>query len=147
MEIKKEKIEQFIPALFNMMEVMKKLSEICCNLCGGITEKELFTINLVGQKGHIKMTEIAEGLHAPVSTTTGIVDKMVEKKYLVRTHSEEDRRVIHIALTEEGEKCYGIFLDQKMELESKVLQGFSEKQQEDMLLFLLKFQEVLPNES
>jgi MarR family transcriptional regulator, organic hydroperoxide resistance regulator len=50
------------------------------------------------------MSEIAAVLHCDNSNVTGIVDGLEERGLVVRTPSEEDRRVKLIALTAEGRR-------------------------------------------
>ena len=41
-----------------------------------------------------------------VSNLTGIVDRLEEKKLVSRKRDENDRRVVHVVLTERGVKLY-----------------------------------------
>jgi DNA-binding MarR family transcriptional regulator len=41
-----------------------------------------------------------------VSNLTGIVDRLEEKKLVLRKRDETDRRVVHVTLTEKGTKLY-----------------------------------------
>jgi DNA-binding MarR family transcriptional regulator len=45
-----------------------------------------------------KTGDLAAALYMPMSTMTGIIDKMMEKGIVEREHSAEDRRVIFIRL-------------------------------------------------
>lgn len=50
------------------------------------------------------MSEIATALHCDNSNVTGIVDGLEERGLVLRTTSEQDRRVKPIALTAEGRR-------------------------------------------
>ena len=41
-----------------------------------------------------------------VSNLTGIVDRLEEKKLVVRKRDDNDRRVVHVVLTDKGTKLY-----------------------------------------
>jgi DNA-binding MarR family transcriptional regulator len=74
------------------------------------------------------MSEIADHLKAPLSTLTSIADKLVANKFLVRHNSDEDRRVVKVALGGKGLESYKAFLTRKKVMTKKVLSQFSEKE-------------------
>ena len=50
------------------------------------------------------MSQIADYVNIPMSTATGIIDRLVKNGYCTRRRSESDRRVVMIALTKKAEK-------------------------------------------
>ncbi|PCH96846.1 MAG: hypothetical protein COB85_03200 [Bacteroidetes bacterium] len=136
MVIKEENKNRLSFALMNLMHGMKKGMEECCGECGDISEKEFIIINLVGQSKHLKMTEIAENLSAPVSTITSLVDKLVEKNYLTRYHSNEDRRVVLVTLALKGTDSFDNFNAHKEDATTTILSGFSAQEQKNLIEYL-----------
>jgi DNA-binding MarR family transcriptional regulator len=61
------------------------------------------------------LTEIAENLGLPNSTTSVLVDKLVKEGMLDRIRDEKDRRKVLITITEEGYKKMGEFLEMHMQ--------------------------------
>ncbi len=129
MPVKDDKIDQFIATMFNLTNAMESDFELCCKVCGGINKKELMIVAFVGDNKSVKMSEIADHLKAPLSTLTSIADKLVANKFLVRYNSDEDRRVVKVALGEKGLESYKAFLSRKKTMTKKVLSHFSEKDQ------------------
>ena len=136
MPVKKEKKTLFISGLFNLVKALKNESEICGKLCGGLNEKELFIIVFVGQNKNIKMSDIADNLETPLSTLTSIVDKLVEKKYLLREHSSEDRRIINVSLAQKGTKAYEMFVKHKQTMAERVLIQFNDDEQDKFIYYI-----------
>lgn len=66
------------------------------------SKSELFTMLLVDKQGEVIMSQIAEDIHIPMSTATGMVERLVKLGYLMRERSELDRRIVVIKLTDEG---------------------------------------------
>jgi len=128
MSAKDDKIDQFISAMFSLTNAIESDFEHCCKICGGINKKELMIIAFVGDNKSAKMSEIADYLKAPLSTLTSIADKLVANKFLVRHNSDEDRRVVKVALGEKGLESYKAFLTRKKAMTKKVLSRFSEKE-------------------
>ena len=57
---------------------------------------------LVERKGEIIMSHIADYVNVPMSTATGIVDRLVKNGYLERNRSDSDRRIVLIKLTDKA---------------------------------------------
>ena len=143
MKVKQENINDFIHAMFNLLHGMKKGMEDCCMLSGNISEKEMVLISLIGQNGNVRMSDLSALLNAPLSTLTSTVDKLVERKYLSRFHSEEDRRVVLVSLDSKGTDSYTIFIKKKQETAIKVLSEFDGKDQRRLIEFIEKIPRIL----
>ncbi len=63
---------------------------------------ELLALMLSEKYQTVTMSSLAQGMSVPMSTATGIVDRLVKKGLLERGRSEEDRRVVTVFLTESG---------------------------------------------
>ena len=136
MTVKKENSARLISCLFGIMGGLKKNVNECCASNCELSEKEFHVVAFVGQHGEVKMSDIAELIASPMSTVTSIVDKLVEKKYLDRFHSKEDRRVVQVALVGQGQELYSKFIAQKQEMASGILKDFSSSEQEQLLGYL-----------
>ncbi len=69
-----------------------------------LSKSELLAMLIVDRYGEVTMSKISEKINVSMSTATGIIDRLVKKKYLERGRSESDRRVVLIKLTEKGLK-------------------------------------------
>ncbi len=66
------------------------------------SKSELLTLLLVEKEGQVIMSQISEYVNSSMSTATGIVERLVQRGYLVRERSEADRRIVLVTLTEQG---------------------------------------------
>lgn len=57
---------------------------------------------LLLKSGRLSMTEIAKKMGYSTAASTGSVDKSERDGLVIRAHSTDDRRAIHVALTEAG---------------------------------------------
>ena len=130
MKVTETNKEKFIHLLSRLVRAIKSESERCAEVCGGVTEKELTAITFVGEKKHVKMSEIAENIDAPMSSMTTMVDRLVEKEMLTREHSSDDRRAINVSLSEQGAAAYKSLVDQKRQVAEKLLSQYNVKDQE-----------------
>lgn len=67
-----------------------------------ISRLELLSLLLIARLEAMTMSNLAQSMVVPMSTATGIADRLVKKGLLKRGGSEEDRRVVTVSLTEKG---------------------------------------------
>ncbi|WFE13522.1 MarR family transcriptional regulator [Bacillus atrophaeus] len=72
----------------------------------GVTPAQLFVLASLKKHGSCKISEIAERMEVKPSAVTLMVDRLEQKNLVVRKHDTEDRRVINISLTAEGDKKF-----------------------------------------
>jgi DNA-binding MarR family transcriptional regulator len=56
--------------------------------------------------GPMRMSDLASGLNVTLPTATSLVDKLVEKNFLVRETQPDDRRVVLCLLSKEGQNAF-----------------------------------------
>ena len=72
----------------------------------GLTPPQFYVLATIGYAGSLPFGEIGAKMMVTVSNLTGIVDRLEEKKLVLRKRDETDRRVVHVTLTEKGSKLY-----------------------------------------
>ena len=72
----------------------------------GLTPPQFYVLATIGYAGGLPFGEIGAKMMVTVSNLTGIVDRLEEKKLVLRKRDEYDRRVVHVVLTEKGAKLY-----------------------------------------
>ena len=82
----------------------KKLEDDLDDL--GLTPPQFYVLATIGYAGSLPFGEIGAKMLVTVSNLTGIVDRLEDKKFVVRRRDEKDRRVVHVMLTERGAKLY-----------------------------------------
>lgn len=90
---------------------------------------ETKAIGFIGQCQGCIMREIAVYLRVAVSTVTGLIDKLEEKKLVRRERSDEDRRIIKIILTPKGEEVYQFHVEELLRLCREMLVGMTDEEQ------------------
>lgn len=71
-----------------------------------ITNNDMHIIEAVGLQGHRNMSAVAKQLNVTIGTLTITVNRLVKKGYVIRQRSNIDRRVVHLALSEKGQRAY-----------------------------------------
>ena len=71
-----------------------------------LTPPQFYVLATIGYAGGLPFGEIGAKMMVTVSNLTGIVDRLEEKKLVSRKRDSQDRRVVHVVLTEKGAKLY-----------------------------------------
>ncbi|MFC7063588.1 MarR family transcriptional regulator [Halobacillus seohaensis] len=69
-------------------------------------------LNIIADADSIRTTDIGKKLAIRKSNLTPLINKLMDKNFIIRVRDNEDRRVIYIELTEEGK----VFLEEKREI-------------------------------
>ena len=138
MRIKKEDVERLTGAMEALIMKLHEVDGRCVELTKDIDKQDLHLISFIGDKNSVIMRDIAEFLDIPFSTATGIVDKLVSKKYLVRVHSEEDRRTVLVKLDKCGLHACNIFTEMKEELGQRMLELVTPEEKEQFISIMEK---------
>ena len=71
-----------------------------------ITSDQYYTLKYINQLGSCTSSHLADVFEVKKSAITAIINRMWEKGFIQRTRDEEDRRVVYLTLTAEGQNLY-----------------------------------------
>lgn len=103
-----------------------------------LTGPQLTVLKMLEGMGDISLSELSERIRAQNSTVTGIIDRMEREALVVRTRSTEDRRVVHIKLTDKGSKIARAIAVEPMEIFRGALESLSPAETRDLMKILTK---------
>jgi len=69
-----------------------------------LTMPQLKVVLLLFLNGPLRMSVLASGLGVSLATTTGVVDRLVERGIILRESQPDDRRVVLCRLSDKGHK-------------------------------------------
>jgi DNA-binding MarR family transcriptional regulator len=92
----------------------------------------------IGYAGGLPFGEIGAKMMVTVSNLTGIVDRLEEKKLVLRKRDENDRRVVHVVLTEKGAKLYKTTIPLFEKSISRIFSALDKPQQKELSALLRK---------
>lgn len=130
--------------LDNMMDLfienIKKLffPEEWIDLDMKFSKFELFTMLLLSKREEITMTELVEYINSPMSTATGIVDRLVKNGFVIRERSDTDRRIVILKLTEEGLQFVKKIKDTVFKYLNMGLEDLTEDEKQFLIKTILK---------
>lgn len=94
------------------------------------------TLVIVGARGPVNVTSLAELLSVHPSNATRVCDRLVRSGLLERTQSERDRRYLDLTLTAEGRRLVNGVMDRRRAALTRVLSRMTSNKR-------LKFAEAL----
>ena len=135
-------------AIADYIEEVKELlsSDIWENIFLDCSKNEVLIFWLVYQRGEVNMTEIAEYIHVPLNTATGIINRMEKNELIVRTRSKEDKRVVLIGLSEKGMTQFQSLVNELMYYGMKVMSSFTKEEMNLFYKMTTKVKEILRQE-
>jgi DNA-binding MarR family transcriptional regulator len=111
---------------------------------GTLSKHDGSVIFFLGQDGECTMSELALKIRLTVSSATLIVDRLVDRGLVSRHRSLEDRRVVRVALTDEGAGLYRVVADTILRLGRAMLMVLDEREQDQILSLFRKINAALP---
>ena len=136
--------------LGSLLDEIWKLEEkaIVTEEFSDISDNDFRVIEAIGTKEGNNMSMIAKKLNITVGSLTTAMNSLVNKKYVARERSEEDRRVVYIRLTLKGKKAHTHLQKFRNEMTEAVLEGLTKediegakKIMENLKAFLIEHQQ------
>ena len=93
-----------------------------------LTNNDMHVIEAIGLGEGRNMSSIARQLNITVGSLTTAMNSLVNKKYVERHRSEEDRRVVFVKLTSKGIKAYHHYEDYHRQMTQAILDKLDEKE-------------------
>ena len=91
-----------------------------------LTNNHMHVIEAIGLGDGNNMYSIAKKLNITVGSLTTAMNSLVNKKYVERRRSEEDRRVVFVKLTDRGVKAYRHHEDYHRQMTRAILDKLDE---------------------
>jgi DNA-binding MarR family transcriptional regulator len=105
------------------------------------SREELRTLFLIHARGWSMMSSLADELGVPLSTATHTIDRLVTKGLVVRTRSEEDRRVVRVEMSDFGKRLQENFKDKRLSMARSWLEPLSNGERGIFLELMVKITE------
>ena len=130
------------------IEEVKELlsSDIWENIFLDCSKNEVLIFWLLYQRREVNMTEIAEYIHVPLNTATGIINRMENNELIVRTRSQEDKRVVLIGFSERGMAQFQNLVNEMMYYGLKIMSSFTKEEMDLFYKMMTKVKEILRQE-
>jgi MarR family 2-MHQ and catechol resistance regulon transcriptional repressor len=84
-------------------EVGKKIKELHREIKGStLTPMSVLVLKIISEKNKPTMKEVADCLSITPPSVTALIDPLVESRYILRDADANDRRIIHLSISDKG---------------------------------------------
>lgn len=141
----KENITRILDAFDGISRVFAAME----SFSGGasISKPELLALEVISREEWLMMSDIGRKLDISLSTATGIIDRLIDKKLVNRERNGGDRRVVRVVLTNKGKKTNQEYQKQKKELFGRMLGTLDHEEQGELIKILEKIAGAIKQEA
>jgi MarR family 2-MHQ and catechol resistance regulon transcriptional repressor len=107
-----------------------------------LTPPQFYVLATIGYAGGLPFGEIGAKMMVTVSNLTGIVDRLEEKKLVTRKRDDNDRRVVHVVLTDKGTKLYKSTIPVFEKSVSRIFSSLDRSQQKELSALFRKLNQT-----
>ena len=132
----KENITRILDAFDGISRVFASMESFHGD--SSISKPELLALEAISKEEGLMMSDLGKRLDISLSTATGIIDRLIEKKLVKRERNGGDRRVVRVVLTYKGRKTNLTYQKQKKELFGKMLGALDPEEQGGLIKILEK---------
>jgi DNA-binding MarR family transcriptional regulator len=104
--MEQDKVHDYLSMLEDVFgELVRRLHmELGQHLIQGITASQFVVLNRIKKKGRMTVSEIADGIGVSLSAITAVSDRLHKAGMLQRRRDENDRRLVWLENTPEGDR-------------------------------------------
>jgi DNA-binding MarR family transcriptional regulator len=134
-----KEISNLVPKLMTGIKGSFMLSE-------DVTPQQMLTIFTINEIGTCKVSTLSRRMGISAPTATGIVDRLVRNGYVERFRDTEDRRIVFVKVTKEGETFVGKFKKLIQKKWKQILGYLTEQDRADYIRILKKLMQAFDQE-
>jgi DNA-binding MarR family transcriptional regulator len=132
-----ERMHRLTKELLRKYQLRDRNEIICC----GVSISQCYALDLLGDHGEMTMLALAQKMFLDKSTTSRVVDPLVQRKLVARRFDDADRRVILVALTTAGSKLLADIRSSQIDSQRQILENIAPAQRRQLIESL----EILSN--
>jgi DNA-binding MarR family transcriptional regulator len=138
-----DKMSDIMPVI--MKEFARRETNELCK--GKITIPQFLILDFLHREGESTMTKLAHLMRVTTAAMTGIVDRLVRDRYVVRAFDPNDRRIIKVKLTTSGNTLVRNITEQKHKMIIRIFGKISMQDRQEYLRILMQIKDILTEEN
>ena len=103
-----------------------------------LSRSETTLLGFLAEHGPATMSEVSSLLGMALSSTTGLIDRLVERRLVERARPESDRRTVRVMLTTRGKRALETYTADKIRLARGMLERLEPRERDVLLGFFRK---------
>ncbi|WHY88299.1 MarR family transcriptional regulator [Neobacillus novalis] len=140
-QIIQELIDRYVTVSF---QVHKKAESLIKGKIGDdLTNDQHYILRYISQSRECTSSELADAFEVNKSAITAIINRMADKGLIKRTRDENDRRVVYLTLTDEGNILYQNCQEKIQFLVESIITQFEESEIKNFINTYEKLAQIL----
>ena len=132
-----KKMIEIVAQLSNMVVQTEETAKEKFDLAG-LTLTQLHYLETINTLNNPNLTELATSLKLTKPTVTVAIDKLIERNYVFKVQSDEDRRSAHLHLTDKGKQINRIHELAHKTIADSICQKLNSEEQQLLISLLTK---------
>ncbi len=130
------------------IEEIKELvtMEMWENIFMNCSKNEVLVFWLLYRQKEVNMSEIAEYIHVPLNTATGIISRMENNGLVERKRSDADKRIVLITYSEKGWSIFQKLINELMSYTIRIMGALSSDELKLVESLMTKVKQVMKEE-
>lgn len=116
----------------------------------GLSRSEFAMLHMIHNKkderGKLTLSELAAFLEVSSPAVSRMIKTLEDKKYIVKSPSEKDRRISYVSLSPEGEALYELCAERMRDIGDRTMKAMGREDMIQMLGLLQRFFEIFEKE-
>ena len=133
--MKKDTTNELIEVVFSIFRLMKHEMSYTHNVTH-LSILQIQTLMFVKNNVNASMSDIAEHFHIELPSATSLINILCDQKLVSRSEDSKDRRLVRIALTEEGKTLLEQAMCHRRKKVEKMLSYLKDKEKGELLNIL-----------
>lgn len=138
-----ELINRYVAVSFTVNKKAESLLKE--QISNDLTNDQHYLLRYIHGARKCTSSELAEVFDVNKSAITAIINRMAERNLIDRTRDEDDRRVVYLTLTSEGNQLFEKTEDKVRCLVQSIITKFEEKEIQDFIKTYEKLADILKN--
>ena len=130
-------LEQILNSILHSSEILEEEMKQESDL-KNLTSRQLNCIELIKSMQNPSLTELAEKMKIAKASISVMIDRLEKNKYIYKVSSDNDRRTVHVHLTEEGEKAASLHSELHKRISLLLTEEMTESEKEILIVLLNK---------
>lgn len=124
-----ESMHRLTKELLRKYQLRDRNEIICC----GVSISQCYALDILGDHGEMTMQALAQKMFLDKSTTSRVVDPLVQRKLVVRRFDPADRRIILVGLTSAGAKLLAAIRASQIASQRQILERIAPAHREQLI--------------
>jgi DNA-binding MarR family transcriptional regulator len=138
-----ELIDRYVNVSFQVHKKAESL--IKAELSNDLTNDQHYILSYIHKAGECTSTQLADAFDVNKSAITAIINRMADRGLIQRTRDVNDRRVVYLALTDDGKELYQACKEKVHQLVESIITKFDETEITTFINTYEKLAQILDN--